>query len=126
MIKKLKLDKSQTIRLGNEPFLVGLNETLTFQIESVYNLNEAYISLQNGEIKGSYKLTKDFIIPKEFLIAGQLNGYISQRINGNEVKRWFLSPLTIKEVDDKIEMFELLADLEKRVTALEENNKIIL
>lgn len=105
--------------------MVDSNESLTLQTESVYNSTEAFISLQNGEIKGSYKLTKDFIVPKEFLFAGQLNGSIKQYINGNEVKRWFLSPLTIKELDNKIEMFELLADLEKRVAELEEKNKII-
>ena len=125
MVKIIQLGTEKTGRLLNkEPFIMP--DKLEFTFNSIgYDLTSAFITLKNGEIKEKYKLTQPFTVPDKFLFAGILNIGIDAYKNAVLIKHWDILPIKIVETHENLECFDLLADIDKRLTALEKQHEII-
>ena len=121
----IQLCKETVGRLSNrEPFL--LPDNLIFDVKSIgYDLTSAFITLKNGNIQDKYKLTLPFVVPDKFLFAGILNFSIDAYQKGELYKHWAFLPIKIIETNEGLECFDLLADIDKRVKALEKLHEII-
>lgn len=125
MVKTICLyDKAARLE-NTEPFIIP--DDLQFNFKSVgYDLSNAFITLQNGTLKETFKLTNPFAVPADFLFAGRLLGKVEMYLDGKKVKTWNLYPLKIEETDGTIESFDEIADLLKRVEKLENEIEIDL
>ena len=125
MKKIIQLGTEKTGRLLNkEPFL--LPDKLELDFQSIgYDLTSAFITLKNGEVKEKHKLIRPFTVPEKFIFAGLLNISVDAYKNGVLIKHWDILPIKIIETNEKMECFDLLADLDKRLTALEKQHEII-
>lgn len=124
MKKQLKVEKN-ILRLSNrEPFLVP--DDLSFVIENTaYDLSNAFITLQNGDKKAHFKVSREFAIPADLLFAGILNFQIDIYYKGERIKRLVGAPLQIVETNDRIEIFDILTNIEERLSELEKIHEII-
>lgn len=120
MLKKI-LFNSKCSRLENtEPFI--LPDTLSFDIENpCYDLSQSFITLRNGEVQDTFKFTRPFIVPDNFLFAGRLEAKITAYHNGEIVKSWALFPIKIIEADGNIIAFDEINALNKEIIELKEN-----
>lgn len=124
MKKRIELNKNNVARLDNtEPFLMP--DGLELEFNSTYDLTNAFVSLKNGEAQGQYKLTKTFKVDEKFLIAGTLNVGVIAYHNGTPIKKWAILPIKIIESDYGVVAFDYLADIDKRLSALEKSHQII-
>ena len=128
MRKRLKFTKSPIIRVGEaNAMLVAPDEGIIFDIDTFYDLSEATITLQNGKLKKTVKLTAPFRVPDEFVFSGRLYIAVDLYSDGEKIKHWDCLPLKIVESNDgEVKAFDEFTNLEKRVEELEKKNKIIL
>ena len=117
MIKIIELSKYARV-VDHSPFL--LPDTLEFDFESCgYDMSNAFITLKNGNIQETYKLTRPFEVPSKFLFAGELYISIDAYIKGNLIKHWDCLPLLIKETEVGMQCFDFLFEIEKKMLANE-------
>ena len=89
MKRVIELTTNNIARLDNvEPCL--LPDGLELEFKSYYDLNNAFVSLRNGVVKGQYKLTSPFRVDDKFLFGGNLDIGITAYHNGEKVKQWFV------------------------------------
>ena len=121
MNRIIKLSKSDVVRIENtEPFL--LPGTLTLKFNAIgYDMQNAFISIQNGTIKGHYRYKKEFVIDEKFLFSGKLNITVHLYMDEKVVKEWHVLPLKIVETEFGIQCFDFLTELEKKIESLETN-----
>ena len=127
MLKRIKIENS-TLRLEDkEPFLLP-NDELKFEIvENCYDLSNAFITFKNGEITEHFKVTDRVItVPKTLLFPGVLNAQLDIYYKGARInKTLFLYPVKIIETESKCEIFDIVDNLERRLSALEKQHEII-
>ena len=119
MIKKITLTKDRFARLSDrEPFL--LPDRLEIDFDSIgYDLTNTFITLKNGEKSGHFKVSRPFIIPNEFLYAGNLYIGLDAYLDGVIVKHWDTLPIRIVETTESVYCFDFIGDIEKRLAILE-------
>lgn len=121
MKKTIELNQSAIARLtDSKPFLLPDELELEFNCKE-YSLKDAFITLQNGKIKGRYKLTQPFYVDKALLVAGKLNMAIALYIDGEMVKKWDVLPIIIKETVFGITMFDELGEINKKLDEINKN-----
>jgi len=127
MNKIIKLILSHGRLSDREPFIIAKNETLSLTFESDYKLSDLLISLRNGETVKQYKSSGNtFTVPSEVCKAGTLEITVTLLKAGEAVKTWNVAPIVIKEVPAGFEAYDLIHDINERLTALEEKHKVIL
>ena len=89
----------------------------------IYNTK---ITLKNGNEEKSFSFKKEFVVPEELLFAGRLYVKVEKLMWDKVVKRWELAPIKIIETNYGFEFLDVIADLEKRLQAVEELTKIYL
>lgn len=123
---KVELNKEQIVKLIKEPIVITEDERLFLDIETFYDLKNAVITLVNGRIRKTVKLTVPFEIPKQFLFSGRLLIAVDLYQDGRKVKTWQFLPLNLVEANGTATAFDEFTELEKRVAALEKKTKIYL
>jgi len=124
MIKEIHVEKNILRLVDREPFL--LPDILTFRLKTVYDLKNAFITFKNGKEEAHFKVTgSEIIVPANVLFSGLLHYQVDIYYNGEIIKTLIGSPLKIMDTDKNIVIFDALADLEKRVLALEKQHEII-
>lgn len=134
----------KTVKLSNliygvvddtAPFILGVNDKLTLKVESGYNPADLIVIAESAAGKHTQRLSGDeYEVPENLLVAGNITFTFCLIQNGEVCKRWTVLPFVLKEFDGK--SFEALSyatavdlqlkDIESRIAALEEKNKIIL
>ena len=113
----IKLNYSNKAYLSNA-FQLKTGEPLIICFESEYQLLNAKITLKNGNEEKSFSFKKEFVVPEELLFAGRLYVKVEKLMWDKVVK--------IIETSDGFEFLDVIADLEKRLQAVEELTKIYL
>lgn len=117
----IELTKTGIGRLANrEPFLLPDELEFSF-IGNGYNLENAFITLFNGDESIHAKLTNPFKVDKKVLFGGLLNGQIKSYVGETLVKTWNILPLKLVETEKGTEIKDYLKTLENRVSDLEED-----
>lgn len=128
MIKNVTLKENRIARIDDlEPFYLPSEEGLVFCFDQGnFNLSNAFIQLKNGTHKEMFPYKKTFEVPTEFLEEGFLKLDIFTMKKNDLVNAWTLLPVRIKYVEEfentyseKL-VYDYLADLERRVKALED------
>lgn len=110
------------------PLLLPDNEAsiaFTSNVYAPFDYLKVFIA-HNGN---SYSYNVNYGEPidlKPILKAGQLEITVHAIKGGNIVKVWEITPIIVKEVAQKYELHDVIADLTARVKALEEQHKPIL
>lgn len=120
MIKTIELCRENIARIKEkEPFY--LPDTLVLDFESTrYDLSNAFISLQNGEIKTQQKFIRPLYVDEKVLFPGILNIGIHIYEESKCIKSWYCLPLEILDTKHGVVGFDKLFEIEKKVEKIEE------
>ena len=134
----------KTVKLSNliygvvddtAPFILGVNDKLTLKVESDYDPTDLIVIAESAGGQHTQRLSSDeYEVPQKLLVAGKITFTFCLIQNGEVCKRWTVLPLVLKGFGGR--SFEMLTytkaidlqlkDIERRIAALEEKNKIIL
>lgn len=118
MTYTIELKSEGVGRLANrEPFLIPDELELEFKCKSV-QLNNAFISLKNGNEKGQYKLKNPFVVPERFLFGGNLEISIKSYVGETIIKKWAVIPIKLIESEYGIHAFDFLDLLNEKYNKL--------
>ena len=121
MKKIIELKRDGITRLANsEPFLVP--DILELDFKPIgYSLAKAFITIKNGNIKETYKLSNPFKVDDKFLFAGEIHISVCLYDRDTLIKKWNVVPIKIREVDGTVQCTDYLAELENRLKDIELN-----
>lgn len=113
MIKDIKILNGFGFFTNREPFILTQNESLSIQIPKYLVGNILIVKL--GDSIEKYKLTSDtFVIPN--LSVGTLELAISIIHSGEEIRRYSIEPLLIKEINSEIKAIPQISELELQIS----------
>jgi len=121
MIKKIRLDNFSIARLSEkEPFLLGVNDNLSFEfVTDKYDLRNLIVTFKNGEVSESVRIEKKTDLPTKLLFAGKLEIGIELIVNGETCKKWETVPILLKDYEkDKLQLGDYLSEIENKINAL--------
>ena len=101
----------------SEPFLLPDELQLEFKSKSV-QLNNAFISLKNGNEKGQFKIKNPFVVPQRFLFGGNLEMSVKSYVGETVVKKWAIIPIKLVETEYGIHAFDFLEVLNTKYNEL--------
>ena len=101
----------------SEPFLLPDELQLEFKSKSV-QLNNAFISLKNGNEKGQFKMKNPFVVPQRFLFGGNLEITIKSYVGETVIKKWAIVPIKLIETEYGIHAFDFLEMLNAKYNEL--------
>lgn len=113
-------------RLSNtEPFLTPVNDSLELEFVSAYYvLNDLVVCLKNGTKQGKYRVKgTSFVVPVGYFSAGSLEIGVNLMSQGEIVKHWDCTPITVKEFEGGFCATDALTALSHRVADLEKTAK---
>ena len=121
---KIELDFATTARAGEDVFTLPHDPVAVFH-SSTYTLAEIVVIARNGN-KEIRQKTKDCKVDLSPLMhAGVLEMTVHLIAKGNVAKKWHVVPIILNEIENEYGPFDLIADLQKRVEALEKKTTII-
>ena len=127
MTRQIKLDVTNRARvLENDPIL--LPDTLTVEfVSEFYRTSELLVTADNGVLSKKIKLHNGEPLDLSDLVReGVLEMTVELIVKGTVVKRWTVDPILFKNTEQGFELYDYIARLEDRITALEQKTTVTL
>lgn len=115
-----------SVAASNINDLVIAPDSLVLRFSSPYSLDNLKVTVRNGSKRKQYKVEKSLLDISEFVFPGKIEAEAVLVIRGNIVKRWEIMPIIVKELPEKLEIVDLLSDLEKRIEEVEKRTTVIM
>ena len=118
--------------VDDAPFFMPLSEDgekLILRFKSEYDLSKMYVTLSNGNEADNFRLVKNdseeyiITVPDKLIKAGFLDITVILKGGTLTLKKWIISPIRITETEEAVKLSSYVAELETRLTALEERVK---
>lgn len=120
MVKTIKLLDNYARLVESEPFLMPDKLIVRF-IHQGYDLSNAFVTVKNGTKIEKYKFANPFVIPSEFLFAGDLYIKVEMYLGGEKAKQWTTLPIRIMETATSLIAYDLLSSLENEIKTIKED-----
>lgn len=132
MIYDIQLQNLSYVGVDDAPFFMPLSEDgekLILRFKSEYDLSKMYVTLSNGNEADNFRLVKNdseeytITVPDKLIKAGFLDITVILKGGTLTLKKWIISPIRIAETEETVKLSSYVAELETRLTALEERVK---
>ena len=132
MIYDIQLKNLAYVGVDDAPFFILFSEDgekLILRFKSEYDLSKMYVTLSNGNEADNFRLVKNdsgeytIAVPDKLIKAGFLDITVILKGGTLTLKKWIISPIRIAETEEAVKLSSYVAELETRLTALEERVK---
>lgn len=95
-------------------------------VSDTYKLSELVIVARNGDKTIKHKTKDGTVDVAPLLFAGLLEMSVHLIVKGQPAKKWDVTPIILREVDNALGAFDEIADLRSRVAELEKKTTVMV
>ena len=122
---KISLNDHATAKVDFSQYTVT-DDGLIIDITSKYDLSHATVTFKNNYTVKKLNYTRNIRVPRELLFAGRLYIVVELYNGAKLLKKWQVEPINIYERETTFELEPWVLEMDRRLSAVEENQKILL